>query len=267
MKIVASHDLGSLGARDGPPFTYDWAMPSLMPLTLPWLALLTLLALKPNRHPQAWWIWLPLTLTIGLTLGLRSALDFIPSEPLDLFSESFQALAFGVAAVWLLPFRLDRLPRFVAYLTLLFTLGTVGLVALVVRQDLTELWWVPGILVLGICVGALATGLSFAGLACRRAYRPVRLTLWLGAWVAGAWIVLTTPFFLLALASSGADLEGMLSFVGAILGFAAATLIIALPFLVLSFANPFFRERLQRLCRIPADAPPMPSPSPAPATA
>ena len=53
LTVVASADLGGLGVKQGPPAFYSWTMPSLMPLALPWLALLALLMLPPNRTGQA----------------------------------------------------------------------------------------------------------------------------------------------------------------------------------------------------------------------
>ena len=40
LTIVASSDLGALGAKDGLPMEYNWILPSLAPLLLPWLAIL-----------------------------------------------------------------------------------------------------------------------------------------------------------------------------------------------------------------------------------
>jgi hypothetical protein len=53
LTIVASSDLGALGSKDGLPVAYDWALPGVAPLLLPWLVILGLLTLKPNRCASA----------------------------------------------------------------------------------------------------------------------------------------------------------------------------------------------------------------------
>ncbi len=68
LTIVASADLGGLGARDGAPVEYNWVLPGIAPLLLPWLVILGLLALKPNRRAAAWLIWLPLGCVVALTV-------------------------------------------------------------------------------------------------------------------------------------------------------------------------------------------------------
>ena len=69
LTIVASSDLGALGSKEGLPVTYNWVLPSVAPLLLPWLVILGLLALKPNRRAAAWLIWLPLGCVIAFTLA------------------------------------------------------------------------------------------------------------------------------------------------------------------------------------------------------
>ena len=64
--MVAYADLGGLGSKQGAPVVYDWVPPSLMPQFLPWLAILALLLLKPNRCASAWWIWVPLACVAGV---------------------------------------------------------------------------------------------------------------------------------------------------------------------------------------------------------
>ena len=68
--------------------------PALAPLLLPWLAMLGLLALKPNRCAAAWWIWLPLGCVIAFTLAL---LPVLPSGA-NFFLDVIAALAVGLAA-------------------------------------------------------------------------------------------------------------------------------------------------------------------------
>ena len=75
LKIVATADLGGLGANEGPPVICAWSgMPfgsrvTSFPRVVPWLVILGLCLLKPNRRGQVWWVWLPLLVTAGMALG------------------------------------------------------------------------------------------------------------------------------------------------------------------------------------------------------
>ena len=120
LTIVASSDLGALGSRNGSPIAYNWVLPSIAPLLLPWLAILALLALKPNRGWSAWWIWLPLAcLAAGchcLELALRSSDTGLPEGMLGVFLEVPVAWGFGLAALWLLASYLGDCGRFRTFL-------------------------------------------------------------------------------------------------------------------------------------------------------
>ena len=118
LTIVASADLGALGAKDGSPVDYNWALPGIAPLLLPWLAILGLLALKPNRCAAAWLIWLPLGCVIAFTLPP----PILPSGT-DFFLDVIAALAVGLAAVWLLSNYLRRPHRLLTFLCVLLALA------------------------------------------------------------------------------------------------------------------------------------------------
>src|ERR1019366_3110437 len=99
----------------------------LLPPLLSWLAILVLLALKPNRVWSAWWIWVPLAcLAIGwhclppVSSGTRGSL---PNDVLDALFDVPRALAFGMAALWLLAPYLGRRPRFSTSLGMVLVLA------------------------------------------------------------------------------------------------------------------------------------------------
>ena len=101
LKVVAYADLGGLGAKQGVPVGYDWVQPSLMPQVLPWLAILALLMLKPNRCASAWWILVPLACVGGVASLPEPVRQLLPSSQFEIFLELIGALGFGLAAVWL----------------------------------------------------------------------------------------------------------------------------------------------------------------------
>jgi hypothetical protein len=152
LSIVTSSDLGALGSKEGLPVTYNWVLPSVAPLLLPWLVILGLLALKPNRCAAAWLIWLPLGCVIAFTLAPP---DILPSGT-NFFLDVIAALAVGLAAVWLLSNYLRRQHRFVTFLCILPALAGFSALAHVSRQGWS---FTPETLVTGItlAVGVLAS--------------------------------------------------------------------------------------------------------------
>jgi len=260
LRIVASSDLGALGAKNGAPVEYDWVLPSVAPLLLPWLAILGLLALKPNRRAAAWLIWLPL----GCVMGLAAVPQIFPAGAGDTFADIVTGLAFGLAAVWLLSPYLRRTGRWLTLLCVLPALGGSSLLALMARQgwDLLDTRVLPTGIVLVVAVLATAVALTLDGWICRRRYRPVGIYLWLCALLACVWVALAIPVFVVVGIASGGPMPSWSEFLIPVLCVAIGNFALLLPFLILSSATGFFRERVTALLHVRAEAPPLPVPAP-----
>ena len=120
---MAYADLGGLGAKQGAPVVYDWVRPSPLPQVLPWLAILALLMLKPNRCASAWWIWVPLACVGAVASAPQSVLELLPSSQFEIFLDLIGAMGFGLAAVWLLSSYLGGKHRMLAFLGILLAQG------------------------------------------------------------------------------------------------------------------------------------------------
>ena len=243
--MVAYADLGGLGNKQGPPISCDWVTPSLIPEFLPWLLILALLLLKPNRCASAWWIFAPLVcLALATNVPLLVSRRVLPGQ-IERFAEWLLTLGFGMAAVWLLSSYLawrNRLLTFVAIAAL-----SAAACVLSQRGAGVEFIFFPGMFVLGLTVA-----LTLAGFACRRRYGWLRVTLWALAAVWLYWAVLVGS---IVFRRGDCPLQTFLSIVGAEAGLTFAAL---LPFLVLSFLNPFYRERLKGLLHLgEREAPPV----------
>jgi hypothetical protein len=246
LAIVASSDLGGLGAREGLPVTCNWVLPSLAPLLLPWLVVLGLLALKPNRCAAAWWIWLPAGCLVALTQAPPAIVPPGTNTFLFVFLDVIAALAAGLAAVWLLSNYLRRLHRFMSFVCILLALaGFSGLAFVAQQSGGFAIETVQVGIVLAVAVLVTAVALSLAGLICRGRYHHVGLYGWLLILQAVIWLVIAAPFFAWS------------EFIVPVLAVAALHFATLLPFLILSSASPFYRERLKALLRV------KPEPSPA----
>jgi len=258
LTIVAASNLGALGSRYGSPVAYNWVLPGIAALLLPWLAILGLLTLKPNRRAGAWLVWLPLGCVIAFTLA---PLPILPSGT-DFFLDVFAALAVGLAAVWLLSNYLRQQHRLLTFLCLLLALAGFSVLAFVSRQGWSftiETFQVGIVLAAGVLASSVA--LSLGGLICRGHNRPLGLYPWLLILLAVVWLVIGAPFFVFALIASGGTIAWSEFFLP-VLAVATVNFATLLPFLILSSASPFFRQRLKALLHVKPEVPPVIAPLP-----
>lgn len=280
--------MGGLGATEGPPVTYNWTTASLGPQLLPWLAILALLALKPNRGWSAWWIWLPLAgLAAGchcLELALQSSDSSLPEGVLGVFLEVPVAWGFGLATLWLLASYLGGGGRLRTFL------GSVAvLAAFMVFSFAARVGWsleaepimslldprhcsatasagvmgLPLLIPLALPAPVFAAALALCGLACRGRYRPFGQWLWLFMSLLAAWIGVSALLYLLC----PMGLPGCVGygpFLGIGLFMMAVTFATLLPFLILSAASRLFRERLKALLHLKPEPPPAIGAAPSP---
>jgi hypothetical protein len=254
---VAYADLGGLGSKQGAPVAYYWVMPSLMPQFLPWLAILALLLLKPNRCASAWWVLIPLGMVAAVACAPQSVRELLPSSQFEMFLEWIGALGFGLAAVWLVSSYLGWKHRMLAFLGILVAQGVFSSLAYVVRQGWeglgSETFALGVVLLLSALV--ISAALSLAGLMCRGRYGGLRLSMWLLAALVVAWLVVIVPFSIIAMIASGGNFPA-LQFLISVPVAAGIIFGVLLPFLVLAFANGFYRERLQALLHLGGTLPP-----------
>ena len=111
-----------------------------------------------------------------------------------------------------------------------------------------------GVAVLSLLLSAT---LNLAGWSCRKKYGWWRLALWLLLWIIAGWLVV---FALMSV------IEGpgpVLEMAAGLVMISAVTFALLLPFLLLSFANAFYRARLHQALHLadraaPSTAPPVP---------
>ena len=254
---------------------------------LPWLAILALLALKPNRGWAAWWIWLPLAVVAAACHCLRQALQSSPEngpqEAFEVFLAVPLAWGFGLAALWLLASHLGRDYRsrtLLGSLTILalcsvFSFGATagwGLMAEPVMSLMDPrhcsatasvgLAALPLLVPLLLPAPVLAVALALCGLACRGRYRPIGLYLWLVLSLLAGWIAVSALLYAWChVALPGFAGYGPFCCIALFLG--AVAFAVSLPFLILASASRFFRERLKALRHV---KPPVPAAVAAPAT-
>lgn len=257
MAIVGVADLGGLGDQEGPRVFYRWRPTHPLPALLPWLGVLLLLLLKGNRTGQAWWIWGPLGALATLGGSLPPLLASGPSIELGILQELVGALAFGLAAVWLTSHDFGRGSRFAAFLGLVLVLfGASSFVVLCRHLEHWDNDARPAGEFAGAASLAIAVTLALAGLLCRRRCGLLVLCFWVLVLVLPVWLAVIMLWLVIDAFSLGfsIDMHQIMVWIIGVGGLAKLSLAVLLPFLILSFANPLYRERLMNLLRPQADA-------------
>lgn len=253
---MAVADLGGLGANEGPLVAYHWTPPSLFPSLLPWLGLCVLLLAPANRSRRAWWLLVPVAAVLFfLTLPPYTDND----RELEMLRGLARPMAFGLAAVWALAFLWVWKHRFLSWLAASTVCGAVAALVLLLRAVQGQMAVETAGMAFAVLVwsGLLASQLWLTGVLCRRQYQPRRVLLTLMAVSLSVHAALAVPIVLCLWAMNApaisADTVLGIIFVPALLGFA-----LLLPFLVLSFTNDFYRERLQGMLHLSREpSPPM----------
>jgi hypothetical protein len=194
-----------------------------------------------------------------LAFGVGFLADLWPSIPSDLANvlcDLGAALAFGLAAVWLLAAYLKSRFRILNVLGSILLLEAFSLLVFAFSQD----WGNPGVEAVQVGIGVAASAavipaaVGLAGLLCRRRYRPLALCVWVLVMLLGLWVLTLSPFFLIA-GSQGAVLT-LSAFAEPVLIIAGTCFGVVLPFLILSFSNGFYRGRLIQILRLAPELPP-----------
>ncbi len=230
------------------------------PRLLPWLVILGLGLLRPNRRLQAWLVWLPVAVVAGLGFGIARWID-PNNEGGRLLAECLPtALAFGwAAALLLVPSVSAKSPRG-PFTFLLLALGIFSLFSLAAGHDWkTETFMQFFVAVaLEFIVFAVAAALSLAARSLSKRFTMSRLFCWFALWSLVVWLALGIPLVTLTLLSSG---EGTAPVAGVVGCCWCISFVVSLAFLVLAAAVPCYRQRLRDLLQ-----PTQPAPAPAATT-
>lgn len=217
---------------------------------LVWLPLVLALAIPhANRDRRAMLILVPLVVVALLWLLLKKAVG-MPSSSAYRFDVWVGSLAAGLAVLWLLSPYLARrrgTARFFGAITVLVAVAYVGSLSYAT-------WFSPEtalhVIVLALLGLVLLLALAIAARRYRRGGGHVRFMVGLALWtVIGTVAILCGYFVVTGVFLSGLRggmLVGVLprvGLVGLVLG--AGLYVLNLPFMVLGFVSPFFRDRMQ----------------------
>jgi hypothetical protein len=207
---------------------------------------------RPNRNASAWSIFVPI---IGAFLAIPLLIAFIPdtnSEVEAMLTAVFRSLALGIAAVWLLAPWLEHRLRILAFLKMTPACAGFAVFSLLVGgQGMEPAETAAASIFLVVIVALTILGLTLTGRITRARYRPLLLLACSTALITGVLLAIALPIFL---AETGGGV-GWGQFLVPVLAVAGGCVIALLPFMLLAFANGFYRDRLKNLLRLePAEA-------------
>ena len=245
MKIVPTVEVGQVIPNVVETTIYDWKWYYTAQGLAVWLVLIPALLLpRSNRDLRALLIVVPLMVVNQLAMPVVRAAGMISMRAVQL-DTLVQSMAVGTAVLWLTA---DSIKRYRGRIRFLFSLGTVWLVAgLGTLSCFSE---VSGDLVLSLeLIAVLALALLAAMVItrtiCDQRCRPVDFMVWLAACTLVAAMLAVLGLYVAESDPSWASLWQALPrtlTMGLILGL--GVYLVNLPFMILGFANPFFRERL-----------------------
>ncbi len=223
-----------------------------------WLALILALVLpKANRDVRVLLILLPLVI-VNLLWWLFLRFAGMNTTDAQEFSLIFNSTAVGVTVLWLIA---HYFVRFGSAVRLLLSFGMMTLIAglntLSYAAESSNEMALFSALFVFMALTMLAA-ITLSRRLCGGKYRPVRFMLWLALWTLLGSMFATFGFLIVVsmITSLGPDLsEAILMFTLAGLIFGLCLYVLNLPFMVLGFVSPFFRERFcgcLRLESIPA---------------
>ncbi len=265
LRIVASHNLGEVGAKEAKPTVVQWRWFDGKP-TLPlWIGLLVLLVVPKENHK--WQAWLILVVPL-LACALR-LFYLIPSwgasAGFDLMLQFIVTFAIAWAAVWLLAPYLSKgsRPRALALaLAVMVAVGTVGYLAYFGFSSASDTlvsavcFWTGGCLAL-----LLALGLS--GACCRGRFHPGLIAVWLMLWLPlftaiGMVVTVLSTLGVAGVLGPAILLQVVLSVMFGSLFMSGALYALNLPVLLLAGLTDCYGERLRAMVyREPAESEPI----------
>lgn len=265
LSIVASAELGEMGRRQTRPVLIDWHWYDQLFPFAGWALLGVLLLLVPeNRNRQALLILIPFVLLSEIMWPWVAYFLAVLAVDTTQVSYPFQWLLVAWTALWLLSpwlLRLRPVPAIGLALVVAAGIGVAAEFVLCQGPAFTSSLMNYAILILASLLAFVLSGFY-----CRRNYSPRRFLLWFGPWlVVGVALGVVAELGRVCISSEG---PASLPAVGQLLPglivssscFAGMLYLLSLPYLYLAFHNDLYRERFQKMLRLPAYVPPEKAP-------
>lgn len=244
--MPVSANVESLGTQENEEVNYDWKYYYYVIGYLPWLSIILAIGiLKDNHKSETWYILIPLLILNFFWMLFKQLSGTNSSNEVE-FDVIFYSTLIGLSFLWLISHKLSKLSgsmRFVLSLIFMILILSAGIFSSL--SPFSKTAGQVSLFAVFIIIALLA-GLACAGKLCKRKYNPIAFTLWLVICMPVLSIISMFLFFVIGSAVTNSDVRAQVLIEVAVVGFIIGLLlfVINLPFLILGFAIPFYRERL-----------------------
>lgn len=253
LKIVPSADIGQLGPHEGETAGFNWKWYYSAARWIIWLALiLAFVAPKANHNIQALWVLVPLGIVNILWCFFMESAHMNSTDALQ-FGIIFHSMAVAVAVLWLIMHYFKGFGGVIRFLLSFTTVVIIaGLGTLAYSTEIsTEMAFF--LILFTLMTFTMLIAITLSRRFCGETYRPICFLLLLVPSILLVGLVTSSAFFLIGyiIFSSGPNsvLE-ILIFICFGLFFGLFLYMLNLPFLILGFVHPFFRERFCACLRL-----------------
>ncbi|MHC4325296.1 MAG: hypothetical protein ACYSUX_13615, partial [Planctomycetota bacterium] len=234
--------------------SFNWKWYYSAPGLVIWLILIAVLVLlKSNRNFNALFIFIPV-LALSLLWWLFIKIIPMPSLGVHQFATIFQSMMIGIAVLWLTANNIEKFGNFVKFLLSMVTVVVVAGFGTLSYSTRLSNQTILFIALFVFMTFAVLMAITLSRRFCGKRYNPVRFMLWLVLWMLLFGIFATLGYFVIGsiiLSSWPSDLRSVLLQVTVIgLIFGLFLYLLNLPFMILGFVNPFFRERFCACLRL-----------------
>ena len=244
MRIVGSHEIANYGLLISEPVTVHWHWWYTFRTWPLWAMLLLLLVVpKANRRPQAWLILIPLALVLivwrmpvrwfSLSDELASQIEFV------VFS-----LGLAWSMVWLVGHWMREYSRISTFFFILIGMVAIGWVSAWCHFNDAAYCFLYSV-ASGILAFLLAASMQLASRRMRSNASLPYFSLWLMLWTWGMATIMISPFVVLMLFAR--PLGALFVFAVVPLLYGGSLYLCNLPFVILAFKSPFYRDRFDAL--------------------
>lgn len=252
LRIVVSADLGEFGPTDGKPVLYHFSPLYHVQGLIPWLLLpLAFVALKENRTLQAAWILAPIALLAGFYWAFMAIVKATSGSMMQM-NQLFTIMVLGFSLIWLLADRIGGRSRIATLLLAAFIyFGFLG--ANLLTSDFgKEAMTVASMA--AVAIPPIVLAFAVASLLSSRSLGKTRFVAVMGVVLLVSFAVILSVVTLIAHPSH--SLRGQIGeLVFASLIFSAVFLVALTPFLILLWANRFWRRRFACVMGIGTNVP------------
>lgn len=250
LTITATNPAGALASAQSVPAVVDWQWHYHVPLWPQWAALgLLLVGVRANRRWQAWLILVPVLLALVFWQMLVKLTGMPPQQ-----AESGNLLWLAFAGAWAGVWMVAVWPRRSAGLVIApAVMAALGGLAYIGCRGLVWADFPYVAVVFGVFSVPLLVGMALSSWCCRENFGRWRFMLWLGLWMAIAGALVSVAVGSVVLTIQAESPEELLRHLGELViatvfgtMFAGMIYLLNLPFMILAFEAPLYRERFRR---------------------